>query len=338
MVATGSSSAALAGRIPLVTRRSRRRRSSGPARVSLAALPELAALEAVRGHPVLLYAGGIHDGSLSHVYECMRRRGKCDRLDLVLSTAGGSITTTRQIALLLREYARHLTVLVPHRAWSAGTLLCLGGDELVLGPMAQLGPIDSHIGAAAMPPADAPGMISAEDIRAFRHMAEDWFGVDRDEDRLQVLALVAQRIFPATLASFYRFDRLVRQTAHELLRYQLPDAADDVRRRIVDQLVSGYHAHDYVLSRQDARALGLRVRFASGEEEERMWSLSQRCRTEIADRPASKRGEELVGIIATAGFCAREVRRWPDERSGRPGGSGAEWPGSAQDVRWEIEA
>lgn len=149
-------------------------------------LSKLADLEALRGNPVVVYHSPLTDDTVCVLYECLRKLGRADRLDLVLSTVGGSVTTARQVLLLIREYARNLTIMVPYRARSAGTLLCLGADELVLGPMAELGPIDSHIGSTGSPPADAPDMISAEDIRAFPKMAKDWFGVDREEDRLQV--------------------------------------------------------------------------------------------------------------------------------------------------------
>lgn len=109
-----------------------------------------------------------------------------ERLDLVLSTIGGNITTAHQMALLLREYVQHLTILIPYRARSSGTLLCLSANELVLGPMSELGPIDPHVGSAGPPPTDAPGMISAQDVRAFREMAEQWFGVVREEDQIEV--------------------------------------------------------------------------------------------------------------------------------------------------------
>ena len=241
------------------------------------------------------------------LYECLRRRGRTDRLDLVLSTIGGSVTTARQIALLLRDYAEHLTILVPYQARSTGTLLCLSANDLVLGPMAELGPIDSQVGAAAGSlPSDAPGIISAEDVRAFRHMAEDWFGVDRDEDRLQVLALMAQRIFPTSLSSFYRFDKLVRQVADELLEYQLPGSEASVRRRIVDKLTEGYFAHDYVISRDDARELGLRARHASAQEEALLWDLARTCQPHIVDRVEETEGG-VLGLIAGADFYAERA-------------------------------
>jgi hypothetical protein len=226
----------------------------------------------------------------------------------VLSTTGGSVTTARKIALLLREYAQHLTILVPYRARSAGTLLCLSANELVLGPMAELGPIDSHIGSAGSLPPDAPGMISAEDIRAFRQMAEDWFGVRREEDRLQVLALVAQRIFPTSLSSFYRFDKLVRQVANELLEYQLPEADASTRQRIVDKLVGGYLAHDYVLSRREAQELGLRVRQPSPQEEALLWDLCRAYHPQITEHSEGTEGE-VVGLVANTHFFARKMFR-----------------------------
>ncbi len=250
------------------------------------------------------------------LYECLRRTGRRDALDLVLATRGGTITSTRQVAMLLREFAGHVAILVPHRARSAGTLLCLSADDLVLGPLAELGPVDSTMDTAGVPPADAPGTISAQDIRAFRSLAEDWFGVDRAEDRLQVLALLATRIFPTSLSSFYRFDKLVREVAAELLPWQLPgDEHADLRHQIVDRLAGGYHSHDFVLSRRDIRALGLRVADATPAEEDALWALSQAVSgaAGAADPPGEP---EAAAMIAASGFSAAQLvrRAHPDAR------------------------
>lgn len=269
--------------------------------------PQLIKLEAVRERPVVVYDSMFTADSVRILYECLRKLGQTDRLDLVLSTSGGSVTTARQVALLLREYTQHLTVLVPYRARSAGTLFCLGADDLVLGPIAELGPIDTHIDSVGQPPSDAPSLISAEDIRAFREMAEDWFGIERDEDRIQVLALLAQRMFPTSLASFYRFDKLVRQIGNELLGYQIPDTETSKRKYIVDQLVGGYYAHDYVLSRTEVSNLGLRVSFTSPQEEELLWDLIQGCRSQAAYSPEDN--EEVERIISAELQAQRVVGR-----------------------------
>lgn len=271
------------------------------------------------------------------LYECLRTLGKKERLDFVLYTNGGDITAAHQLALLLREYAHHLTILVPYYALSAGTLLCLSADELVLGPLSALGPIDAHIGSAGSPPPDAPITISAQDVRAFREMAEQWFGVVREEDRLQILALVAQRIFPTSLSAFYRYDQLTRQIANELLAYQLPDAETSMRKHIVDRLADGYFAHDYRISRREARELGLRVRFASQQEERLSWDLLRAAYPSLGDSPIHLDGEP-VRLIASAEFSARRVPRWA-EMPARESATmrKSEFPEKMVEAHWHIE-
>jgi len=197
--------------------------------------------------------------------------GRVEHVDLVLCSGGGSVVAARQLALLCRDFARIVTVQVPRLARSAGTLLCLGADELVLGPLAELSPVDALIGEAA--PADQPqSFLAVEDVRAFPAMARDWFGVTEPQDALQVLALLAQRVFPVSLGGFYRADAYIRGVATELLRWQLPDAAPEELAAIVDSLVSG-RVHEDVITRRDAADLGLRVRHPDGAHERALWEV-----------------------------------------------------------------
>lgn len=295
---------------------------------------QIAALTAIRGNPVIVYGSVINDDGVRVLYECLRRLEPATCLDVVLSTGGGTITAARRLALLLREYGSQIAILVPYRARSAGTLLCLSANELLMGPMAELGPLDPQIGMTGSMPPDAPATISAQDIQVFPAMARDWFGVERAEDRLQVLALVAQRIFPTSLSTFYRSDRLMRQIAEELLAYQLPDVEVDTRRHIVQQLVAGYAAHDYAITRAEARLLGLRVRFPSSQEEQCIWDLEQALRTLFAEKPGEVE-RSVTGLIASATFLAREIHQQVDVP---PRPSGAPSPaGKTLRSFWEFE-
>lgn len=305
-------------------------------------LPQLGELQALRGAPVMVYSATINADAVRIVYECLRRVGPTPRLDLVLSTSGGLVTTARQLALLLREFTSHLTILVPEQVRSAGTLLCLSANELVLGPMAALGPIDAHIGSAGSPPPDAPGTISAEDIRVFRQMAEDWFGITREEDRLQVLALLSQRVFPTSLSSFYRSDKLIRRSAYDLLCYQLPNVEEDVRQQIVNQLVSGYDGHDHIITRVEAQRLGLRVHFPSVQEEALLWELSRAMRQQFLKHTAQPGEEGIVGLIMSQHFCARQVYRWSDAPGAQRMGTSQAEEGrmhsqKTPQISWEID-
>lgn len=262
----------------------------------------VAQLAVERAAPVVLYRASVAGDTVPVLYECLRTVGWCEHLNLVLVTGGGSVTVARQIALLLREFTGSLSILVPHQARSAGTLLCLSADELVLGPLAELGPIDSQMGSEAPPATGQPGTIATEDLRLFPEMARDWFGVDRPEDRLQVLALVAQRLFPTSLSAFYRFDKLVRCSAEELLALHLvSEEQEGLRANIVTRLVEGCYSHDSVLCRGDVRTLGLPVVDATPLEETLIWAL--------AGAGAAATGEAVPGgaaepMIVGAGFVA----------------------------------
>ncbi|MEQ4726162.1 hypothetical protein [Nonomuraea sp. B19D2] len=250
--------------------------------------PDLHQMELSRGRPVIAYYGMIIETSAELVYEQLRTIGRTARLDFLLNTRGGVATAARATALLLREYTDHLTILVPHRAWSAGTLICLGADELVLTPMSQLGPLDPRIGASTgVVQGGGSGILSAEDVKAFSRLAKDWYGIHDKSDLIQVLALLAQRVSPTSLGSFYRAELLIRDMARELLHYQLREKDADEIDTIVDRLVSGYHSHDYVITRADAERLGLRVTHALPAEEELLWSIVQALRYQTTAVPGA---------------------------------------------------
>lgn len=67
-------------------------------------------------------------------------------LDLILETPGGSGEVTEDIVRLLRsKYPHQMAVIVPGWAKSAGTILAMAGDEILMGPASALGPIDAQL-------------------------------------------------------------------------------------------------------------------------------------------------------------------------------------------------
>jgi hypothetical protein len=73
----------------------------------------------------------------------------CDKkpLLLVLYSAGGVIDSAYLIGKLCRECAHEkFVVVVPRQAKSAATLICCAADEIHMGSLSELGPIDPQIG------------------------------------------------------------------------------------------------------------------------------------------------------------------------------------------------
>lgn len=66
-------------------------------------------------------------------------------LDLILETPGGSGEVTEDVVRLIRSKYESVAVIVPGWAKSAGTILAMAGDEIIMGPASALGPIDAQI-------------------------------------------------------------------------------------------------------------------------------------------------------------------------------------------------
>jgi len=65
---------------------------------------------------------------------------------LILSTPGGDPSAAFKIARLFQRTYQSFVLLVPDICKSAGTLLGIGADEIILGPAGELGPLDIQVG------------------------------------------------------------------------------------------------------------------------------------------------------------------------------------------------
>ena len=88
------------------------------------------------------------NGFMAVIHNLDRSKG----LDLILQTPGGSIEATRAIVeYLYSMFGKSLRVIVPHCAFSAGTMIACAAKEIVLGKHSSLGPTDPQVqGVPAM--------------------------------------------------------------------------------------------------------------------------------------------------------------------------------------------
>lgn len=70
---------------------------------------------------------------------------KAKAIDLILETPGGSGETAEDIVKLLRHKYDDVGVIVPGAAKSAGTIIAMAADEILMEPVSALGPIDAQI-------------------------------------------------------------------------------------------------------------------------------------------------------------------------------------------------
>src|SRR5262245_56201927 len=109
-------------------------------------IEELADLVAgARNCDVFLYFGDVSETGAQDILTECRKSARSEAAFLVLGTFGGDPDGGYQIARTLQRHYRKLTVFVPGRCKSAGTLVCVGAHELVMGNCAELGPLDMQL-------------------------------------------------------------------------------------------------------------------------------------------------------------------------------------------------
>jgi hypothetical protein len=180
---------------------------------------------------------------LDLVYQGLQKRNPKRDKDvlLLLQSGGGNIEPAYQISKLCKSFAREkFIVCAPRQAKSAATLICLGADEIHMGPLSQLGPIDPQIeGMPALGVAHAIDTLAATAARYPK-------SADMLARYLQAKLSVQQ------IGYFERIAESAVQYAERLLvnkASKLPDAPGVIAKELVHE----YKDHGFVIDVDEAR-------------------------------------------------------------------------------------
>lgn len=249
-------------------------------------LPLLRQIEEERQAAVICYFTGDRENLGTRVapdvirvfYRHLLALGPRPRIDIFLYTRGGDVLTPWRLVNLLREFTPSLGVLVPFRAASAGTLLCLGADEIVMGRLGELGPIDPSVANAFNP--EDPGNpaarlpVSVEDVMAYLALAREVAGLEGEGSIAAAFNRLVDRVHPLALGNVHRNYALIRLLARKLLQMHLPPEEDDRVQEIIQNLTEKLNAHNHMISRREAvQDIKLQVVEPSERLEDLMWRL-----------------------------------------------------------------
>lgn len=76
-------------------------------------------------------------------------------IDFILHSPGGFAESVEMIVKLLRSKFNSIRFIIPHSAKSAATMLALSGNEILMSPSAELGPIDPQVSGSVNGPAQS---------------------------------------------------------------------------------------------------------------------------------------------------------------------------------------
>ncbi len=179
------------------------------------------------GFPIFRY---IDIDDSEQILRAIKLTGDDVPIDIILHTPGGLVLASEQIAHALNRHKGKVTVFVPHYAMSGGTLLAMAADEIMMDENAVLGPVDPQLGE--YPAASILKAVAQKDK-------------NKIDDRTLILADIAQKA--------------LSQMEEHVVNILIDNMDEQKARALARELTSGRWTHDYPITCEKARELGLPI-------------------------------------------------------------------------------
>lgn len=229
----------------------------------------------------------IADDVIKPFFTQLNGLGESQQLDLFLYTRGGAMMTAYRLVKLLRMYSGRLSVLVPWKAHSAGTQICLGADEVIMSKLGELSPVDPST-TNTFNPVDRQGRpipISVEDVTSYVNLANSKIGLKSEESKLEVFKTLVTspniQTHPLSLGNVNRVYDEIRLIVQNLLSIHMNPASEKDGIEKIKHYLTEVYTHDYLITRDEARTLGMKVKDSDNPLEDLMMNLYEDYENEL---------------------------------------------------------
>src|SRR5262249_12775705 len=189
--------------------------------------------------------------------ELLKTSGPQKQLTVFVKSDGGSGMASLRLVHLLRRYARRLTVIAPLNCASAATMLALGADAILMGPLSYLTAVDTSLEHDLSPVDHTNNLVAVSNdevervIRLWKETSE------RRRDGVNPYQELYKYLHPLVIGALDRASSLSLMLCREILGYHMKDKRK--AERISRALNSSYPAHQYPITSREARRLGLKL-------------------------------------------------------------------------------
>ena len=202
------------------------------------------------------YNGSVCDQDVIALYNIFQKIGRHQEIALFIKSKGGDIEAALRIVNIIRTYNDNVTALVSLEAASAATLISLGADEIQMGPLAYLTPIDSSL-THNLSPIDEifhrKVSVSQDEIS---RIAKLW-SQSANENHVHPYQELYKYIHPLVIGALDRNSSLSIKICQEILSYHLND--EKACQRISNLLNSQFPSHGYPITLNEAKKIGLKT-------------------------------------------------------------------------------
>ncbi len=256
------------------------------------------------------------------LYETLDKLGKRETVYIFIKSHGGNGQASLRIVNLLRRYCSRLVALVPLECASAATMIAIGANEILMGPMAYLTAVDTSL-THDLSPIDRDNDRVSVSLDELTRVIRLWRAEQADPKENPYKALF-QHVHPLVIGAVDRAESLSIMLCRELLAHHIQDQA--VTSEIANTLNSKYPSHNYPILFEEAEKIGLQVGHMQPEINtlllelnERYSEMGQKATTDFSESRAHS--NEVLNIWESAGiqvyyqedkdwFYRAEERRW----------------------------
>jgi hypothetical protein len=201
--------------------------------------------------------GSVCDNDVMAMNALLDATGPHEQVTLFVKSDGGSGMAALRLVHLLRRNVKRLTVMAPLNCASAATMLALGADTILMGPLSYLTAVDTSL-EHDLSPVDHTNQLVAVSNDEVDRVVRLWKEQSRrDGAGAHPHQELYKYLHPLVIGALDRASSLSLMICREILAYHMNDARK--ARRIARRLNYGYPAHQYPITAREARRLGLAV-------------------------------------------------------------------------------
>ncbi len=244
----------------------------------------IAKIEKILGKSLVVYwtsyNGSVCDNDVIALYNIFEKIGRHDDIALFIKSRGGDIEAALRLVNILRTYNKKITALVPLEAASSATLIALGADEIKMGPLAHLTPIDSSL-THNLSPIDEINHrkvpVSQDEIFRIVRLWQE----NANENHVHPYQELFKYIHPLVIGALDRSSSLSIKICKEILSYHVSDEA--TCDNISHILNSQFPSHGYPITLNEANKIGLKAQALDDALNDQLLELS-RLYSEMAQK------------------------------------------------------
>lgn len=242
--------------------------------------------------------GSVCQNDVVGFFELLREIGKQKRIVLFVKSDGGTGKASLRIVHLLRQYADHVTVLVPLNCVSAATMIALGANEIRMGSLAYLSAVDTSLTHDLSPVDKNNDLVSVSQNELSRIL--NLWKKESPRGGANAYQSIFQHLHPLVIGAVDRASSLSIRLCSEILSYHMTDKKK--AQKISRILNEDFPSHSYPITLKEARRIGLNAGELNRETNDLLIELNevysemgQRALTDYDER--NYHDNEILNII-----------------------------------------